>query len=191
LARQRQAGAAATCGRGTGAAAAPPARLLPTRWADDGSEVRAAGAGRTFHTGQPWGLEVAWQTDVPDRQFHVAVGLDRADGVQVCSFATHQDELAPLAGVERRARLLVPSLPLVRGEFALYVFLLDEEGLHVYDQEVVHAAFRVDSSTYRTGLVAVQHRWQRGSSQPEAPAAAADMSSRYTAVAPLPGAWRS
>ncbi|HEV8238778.1 MAG TPA: ABC transporter ATP-binding protein [Thermoanaerobaculia bacterium] len=136
-----------------------PARLLALRWLDDGSLLQAGM--RTFGHGEPWGLEVEWQTDDAARAFHLAIGLDRADGVQVCSFATHQDGLPPVRGGGRqRLRLRVPSLPIVNGELALYVFLLDEEGLHVYDQQVIHAAFRVESPGYRTGVVTVEHDWE-------------------------------
>ena len=54
------------------------------------------------------------------------------------------------------ARLRIPSLPLVKGEFALYVFLLDESGLHIYDQRVIPSAFNVRSPAYAFGLVHVR-----------------------------------
>jgi ABC-type polysaccharide/polyol phosphate transport system ATPase subunit len=140
-------------------AATAPAKLLPVRWLDDGKAVREGG--RSFRQGEALGLDVTWQSTDPARRFHVAVGVDRADGVQICAFATHQDGLGPLGGSDhQRARLLVPELPLIRGEFSLYVFLLDEEGLHVYDQEVVHGAFRVEAAAYRTGIVALHHAWE-------------------------------
>jgi lipopolysaccharide transport system ATP-binding protein len=138
---------------------AVPARLLATRWADSGADVRAGG--RLLRTGEPVGLDLEWESDSGDRRFHLGVGIDRADGVQLCSFATHQDGLPPFAGARRRrVRLLLPELPILRGEFALYLFLLDEEGLHVYDQQVVHGAFRVESDAYRIGLVTLPHRWE-------------------------------
>jgi lipopolysaccharide transport system ATP-binding protein len=150
----------ATAGRDS-AAEAPrqPARLLPARWADGGAPVREGC--RVFACGEPWALDLAWETDEPGRPVHVAVGVDRADGVQVMSFATHQDGLPALAGPQR-ARLDLGRLPLVRGEFAIYVFLLGDDGLHVYDREVVHAAFRVQGDSYRAGIVAAEHRWDTG-----------------------------
>jgi len=148
-------------------AATGPAKLHSARWIDDGKPVREGG--RAFRQGAPWGLDVSWRSDDLARRFHVAVGVDRADGVQICAFATHQDGLGPLGGGQQSVRLLVPELPLIRGEFSLYVFLLDEEGLHVYDQEVVHGAFRVDSSAYRTGIVALQHAWEATRGEASAP----------------------
>jgi lipopolysaccharide transport system ATP-binding protein len=137
---------------------AVPARLLGVRWGDTGADVRAGG--RALRAGEPFALELEWESDRAERRFHLGVGIDRADGVQVCSFATHQDAMAPFTGARRHhVRLTLPELPLLRGEFALYVFLLDEEGLHVYEQQVVHGAFRVESDAYRIGLVALPHRW--------------------------------
>jgi hypothetical protein len=49
---------------------------------------------------------------------------------------------------------------LVKGEFTLYIFLLDEEGLHVYDQKVIPGSFQVRSPAYVFGLVRVEHAWE-------------------------------
>ena len=137
-----------------------PVRLAGVRWAANEAGAVRAEAGRSFLPGEGWALEVEWEAADSARGVHVAVGIDRADGVQVCGFATHQDGLPPFLGRHGRARLLVPSLPLVKGEFTLYVFLLDEEGLHVWDQAVVHGAFRVAGESYRTGLVSIDHVWE-------------------------------
>jgi lipopolysaccharide transport system ATP-binding protein len=157
---------------------AAPARLVAVRWADSGAEVRAGR--RALRPGAPAALDIEWESDRAERRFHLGVGVDRADGVQVCSFATHQDGLAPFAGDRRqRVRLLLPELPLLRGEFALYVFLLDEEGLHVYDQQVVHGAFGIEADAYRIGLLSVHHRWEaQPAEEPEGTA-----SGGYTAAA--------
>jgi lipopolysaccharide transport system ATP-binding protein len=56
-------------------------------------------------------------------------------------------------------RLEIPRLPLVKGEFTLYIFLLDERGLHIYDQRILQSAFTVRSPVYAFGLVEVEHAW--------------------------------
>jgi ABC-type polysaccharide/polyol phosphate transport system ATPase subunit len=128
-----------------------PARLGP---------VRLLAADLLFTQGDPWELEVEWESEDPRLAFHLGVGINRADGVEVCSFATHLDGLPPLTG-ERAysARLAIPRLPLVKGEFTLYIFLLDEGGLHIYDQRVIQSAFNVRSPAYAFGLVHVEHAW--------------------------------
>jgi lipopolysaccharide transport system ATP-binding protein len=128
-------------------------------------EVRLAGAdlGAQLASGDSLELEIDWESTDPGLAFHVGVGVNRSDGVEVCSFATHLDGLPPSSGgTTYRARLAVPALPLVKGEFTLYVFLLDESGLHIYDQRVIPGAFRVRSPGYSFGLVRIDHAWDRG-----------------------------
>ncbi len=109
----------------------------------------------------PWSLEVEWEVDRPDLGHHLGVGVNAADGSEICAFATHLDGQAPFSGQsDYRIRLEIPELPLVKGEFTLYLFLLDEVGLHVYDQLVLPTAFTVASDSYRFGWFHVAHRWQ-------------------------------
>ncbi|HEV7670849.1 MAG TPA: ABC transporter ATP-binding protein [Thermoanaerobaculia bacterium] len=134
-----------------------PARLIGVRQvAGPGAEMEPA----RYASGSPFRLEVSWVTDDPTLGFHLGVGINRIDGVEVCSFSTRLDGLAPVSG-ERSYRtvLEVPALPMVKGEFSLYVFLLDHRSLHVYDQRLLRAAFRVESPDYRIGLVNVEHAW--------------------------------
>lgn len=131
-----------------------PARLTEVRFASGNP------ADPMFASESPWELEIEWESESPRLAFHVGVGVNRIDDVEVFSFATHVDGLPPFTG-ERRysARLRLPKLPLVKGEFSLYVFLLDGEGLHIYDQRVLQRAFRVHSLAYSFGLVRAEHTW--------------------------------
>ena len=63
-------------------------------------------------------------------------------------------------------RLRIPALPLVKGEFTLYIFLLDEGGLHIYDQRVLSNAFTVQSPSYAFGLIQVEHAWDFDAARP-------------------------
>jgi lipopolysaccharide transport system ATP-binding protein len=146
----------AQAAEGAVAEAVETPRALPARL----GSVRLLASELLFTQGDPWELEVEWETEDPRLAFHLGVGINRADGVEVCSFATHLDGLPPLSG-ERSyiARLAIPRLPLVKGEFTLYIFLLDEGGLHIYDQRVIQSAFNVRSPAYAFGLVHVEHAW--------------------------------
>jgi ABC-type polysaccharide/polyol phosphate transport system ATPase subunit len=117
--------------------------------------------GPRYENGEPWEVEVEWETEEPGLAFHVGVGINRSDEIEVCSFATHVDGLPPLTG-ERRytVRLRIPRLPLVKGEFTLYVFLLDGPGLHIYDQRRLPRAFTVHSPSYAFGLIRADHDWE-------------------------------
>jgi ABC-type polysaccharide/polyol phosphate transport system ATPase subunit len=130
-----------------------PARLVAAR-------LIGAGARPVFVPDQPWELEVEWETDDPRHAFHVGIGVNRIDEVEVFSCSTHADGLPPLSGERRYAvRLRLPKLPLIKGEFTVYVFLLDEQGLHVYDQRILRPAFSVESPAYTFGLIRPQHVW--------------------------------
>ncbi len=133
-----------------------PASIVSVRQLTDHSVAR-------YRHREPWALEIEWQTTEPSLGIHIAVGIDRIDGVQVCSFGTNRDGMAPWLGSSRKkVRLRLPELPMLKGEFSLYVFLLDEAGLHVYDQQVIPSAFSIETSEeYRVGLIETEHSWER------------------------------
>ncbi|HVG09882.1 MAG TPA: ABC transporter ATP-binding protein [Thermoanaerobaculia bacterium] len=113
-----------------------------------------------YTSGQLWELEIEWETEDPGLVFHLGVGINRSDEVEVCSFATHLDGVPARTGQRRyAARLRIPELPLVKGEFTVYIFLLDGEGLHIYDQRRIPRAFTVHSPTYAFGLIRADHAW--------------------------------
>ncbi len=113
-----------------------------------------------YRRGDALGIEVSWQAEKPDLGFHLGVAVDRSDGVQIMSFSSHRDGRDPLTGSTRHhLRLWVRDLPLLRGEFEIYLFLLGEAGLHLYDQRRVPGAFTVESQQYDIGLVEAEHEW--------------------------------
>jgi ABC-type polysaccharide/polyol phosphate transport system ATPase subunit len=132
-----------------------PARLAETRiFGLEDHEGR-------FAPGEPWRLDVTWESEDPSLAFHVGVGLNRADGLEVASFSTFHAGRPAWRGARRyQVGLVVPELPLVKGDFVLYVFLLDERGLHLYDQRLVAPGFRVESPHYSFGVVQIPHRWE-------------------------------
>lgn len=116
-------------------------------------------AGRHRH-GDSFRLEIEWAADRSELLFHVGVGIDRADGVQIASMSTHREGLEPFrGGLHYGVALEIPSLPMVQGSYTLYVYLLDEAGLHVYDQAILEEAFRVEYEVYRPGMLHIAHRW--------------------------------
>lgn len=124
------------------------------------AEIIGAEGERKFRRGGRLGLEVTWRSQSADLRFHLGVAIDRTDGVQVMSFSSHRDQMAPLEGVgEHTLCLWIEDLPLVRGEFEIYLFLLDEAGLHLYDQRRVPSAFAVESDDYDIGLIQADHLW--------------------------------
>jgi ABC-type polysaccharide/polyol phosphate transport system ATPase subunit len=162
-----------------------PARLLGVRVSGGAAAEAPAGAVPLFGPGDSLELEVEWETQRPELAFHVGIGVNRIDDLEVCALATHLDGRPPMTGRTRyRLAVTLPRLALVKGEFTLYVFLLDEAGLHIYDQRIYRRAFGVHSPGYAFGLVRVEHQWQDGAADvPEGEAPATASASRMPAIA--------
>ncbi|MEL7058530.1 MAG: polysaccharide ABC transporter ATP-binding protein [Acidobacteriota bacterium] len=121
-----------------------------------------AGDGRHYRHRDAWAIACEWTSEDPSLGFQIALGIDRADGVQVLCFATHLDGREAMRGERRyRLRLDVPELPLIKGEFDLVFFLLDEKGLHVYDRQPLPSAFEIVSDDYPIGLITAEHAWRQ------------------------------
>jgi len=111
--------------------------------------------------GEPWQLDVSWECDDEGLAFQLGVGVNRSDGTEVFSCVTLGAPGFPLTGARSYlARLCVPRLPLVKGDFDVYVHLADEKGLHVYDRELLSPGFAVRGESYSFGLVQVEHHWE-------------------------------
>jgi ABC-type polysaccharide/polyol phosphate transport system ATPase subunit len=160
-------------GSEAGGAPLAPARLLGVRVSGGASAEAPAGAVPLFAPGDDLELEIEWESQRPDLAFHVGIGINRLDDLEVGSLATHLDGRPPMTGRTRyRLGVVLPRLILVKGEFTLYVFLLDEVGLHIYDQRIYRRAFGVHSPGYAFGMVTLEHHWQEPAGR-AAPAAAA------------------
>jgi lipopolysaccharide transport system ATP-binding protein len=112
-----------------------------------------------FITGDDLVVMVEYQVPDPPTPVHIGIVLERNDGVQCFGTGTH------VAGVETspwggRVRLTVPQLPLLSGQYAVTVFLLDEHGLHVYDQHLRTVSFQVLQRVQAVGLAYLPHRWE-------------------------------
>jgi lipopolysaccharide transport system ATP-binding protein len=150
-----------------GAAAAAPARILDVRQIRHGPAGEIASQVGGYRYGDRFELEVEWRSDDPRLHFSVGVGVNRFDGIEVCAFGSNLDGVSVPGGLgDHRLRLVVPELPLVKGTFTLFVYLLDEAGLHVYDQRIVERAFTVENDAYVFGLIRPPHRWEAVAREP-------------------------
>jgi len=133
------------------AAPASPARI---------DDVRLP-TGDTYRHKGALELEISWSCNDPEMAFHLGVGLNRPDEVEVASFLSHRSDSGPWTGnTHHTVRLEIPQLPLVKNSFKLYVFLLAEDGLHIYDTRILEDAFSVEYDDYPFGIVAIPHRWK-------------------------------
>jgi ABC-type polysaccharide/polyol phosphate transport system ATPase subunit len=123
------------------------------------SDVRLV-TGSTYRHASRLELEISWSCSEPDMAFHLAVGLNRPDEVEVAAFLSHRTGAGPWTGRTRHTvRLEIPALPLVKKSFKLYVFLLAEDGLHIHDTRILEDAFSVEYDDYPFGIVAIPHSW--------------------------------
>ena len=161
LARSAAAAAAAgetpaAAGQSAGGAAVPRAgaRLTAVR------QTRVTGEWPSYRSGEPFELEISWETDDPALAFHLGVGVNRSDELEVFTFSTAWSGLEPFTGRRSHTvRLRLDELPLVKGDFILYIFLMDERLLHVFDRRIVRSAFSVTAERYEAGLFHAPHRW--------------------------------
>jgi lipopolysaccharide transport system ATP-binding protein len=137
-----------------GAEAVGPARLLSVTLCPE----RASGT--PWRPGERWAAIIDWECDRPSLAFHVGVGVNGTEGTEVFSCTSLGAAGFPVSGALRhRVVLEVPRLPLVKGDFDVYVHLADENGLHVYDRERLSPGFSVRGEEYSFGLVQVEHAW--------------------------------
>jgi lipopolysaccharide transport system ATP-binding protein len=132
---------------------ASPARL---------TDVRTL-SGSSYRQGDPLEIEIGWTCDDPGMAFHICVGLNRPDEVEVASFLSERAGAGPWTGrTDHRVRLRIPELPLVKGSFKLYVFLLADDGLHIHDTRILDDAVTVEYEDYPFGIVTIPHHWRDG-----------------------------
>lgn len=123
------------------------------------------GSERVFEPRSPFAVDIEWETNDPGRRFHLGVGIDLESGLTLASFSSRQDGLTPFSGATSyRARLQLPSLPLVKGIYRGTVFLLDEEALHIFDRRGLDEGFTVSGAEFSHGFLHADHRWTSGHS---------------------------
>ena len=120
-----------------------------------------SGYARTeFGAGETLVIDVSFTAADPSLAFHVRVGADRQDGVQVFAMDTRGEPSAPLTGRHHyRVRLTIPELTVAQGDFRLYAFLADETALHLHDMRVLEPGFSVVPPDYTVGLLRPRHSW--------------------------------
>jgi len=117
--------------------------------------------GSVYAHGSELALEISWTSEDPDLSFHVGVGINRADEVEVASFLSRDAGRKPWSGKNSyHCRLVIPEIPLLKGVFKIYVFLLAQDCLHVYDTRIIPDAFKIEKEDYVFGLFSIPHRWE-------------------------------
>ncbi len=136
-----------------------PAHLTAVRL--DGGTATTNGRPRRLEAGDSLAVEVEWECASEDLAFHVGVGINRIDEVEVLAFSTHRDGRPPIEGsTSHSVRLEIPDVPMHSGCYTLYIFLLDREGLHIFDRRIERGAFEMVAPSYVLGLLETPHTWR-------------------------------
>ena len=134
----------------------PAGRSPADRGAADTGHRRVA----ELPVGRAVRFEISWETDDPALAFHLGVGINRSDGSRSFTFSTAWSGLEPFTGRRSHTvRLPARRAAARQGDFILYIFLMDERLLHVFDRRIVRSAFSVTAERYEAGLFHAPHRW--------------------------------
>jgi lipopolysaccharide transport system ATP-binding protein len=84
------------------------------------------------------------------------------DGRYVASMGTVNDGIALRAGADLTGSVMVtlPDFPLLKGCYVIEVYLLCEQGLHIYERVRQVAELNVEQRGLELGIVTLPHQWQ-------------------------------
>jgi len=91
-----------------------------------------------------------------------AATLHSADGKLIASAGSHIDQPGCQSqSAEKELTLTLPQLPLLKGEYWVEVYLLCEQGVMFYDQQIPAARFKMDSSVHalEQGVFHIPRQW--------------------------------
>jgi ABC-type polysaccharide/polyol phosphate transport system ATPase subunit len=125
-------------------------------------EIASPPPGGVFRTGDSWAVRVECEAVRPGIGLAVGVGVRRNDRLLCIGVSTQMDGLRLQSGADSRCALSlsIPRLLLLSGQYALSVYLLDEEGLVVYDCWEQAAPFLVRQEGKELGVVRLEHVWE-------------------------------
>ncbi len=107
-------------------------------------------------------LELAFDSDPALPAPSMAIGIAHASGTVVASAGSANDGIAITRNAQGQgtARLVLPRLPLLQGDYFVTVFLACERGLHIYEFAERALRLRVVQTGLEKGLVSLPHHWQ-------------------------------
>ncbi len=103
------------------------------------------------------------EVEVIDKRvpFHLAVVIQRDDGINIFVTTTKQQGLEPVSDVKALTAILrLPRLSILSGEYSLFIYLLDDHGIQVLDMAEGVCPFSVRADNSEMGVVALNHKWE-------------------------------
>jgi len=111
-----------------------------------------------LQTGDELAIAVSYEVPRPPTTVHVGVRIFRNDGIECYGIGTHLDGVEP-APTSGRVVIRFPNLQLLAGEYYVSVILLDETGLHPYEELGKACGFWVSQSFVALGMCRLKHGW--------------------------------
>jgi len=92
----------------------------------------------------------------------IALGIDDASGRTIASASSKIDHFAFNTGPDRTGYVQIsyPNLALLKGKYSITLFLLCEQGIHIYDQASNYLTLEVSQDGLEQGVVSLEHVWQ-------------------------------
>ncbi len=158
--QEASASSAADTAGAAGAALSPKgyARILAVQTRVDdavGTSLEVQSARQTL------AISVGFASDLALPSPVVAVTLNAPDGRMLTSSGSHVAglELARDESGRGTATIEFPNIPLLKGEYFVWVYLLSENGIHVYDTAANVATLHFSQQSLEQGLVSLVHNW--------------------------------
>jgi len=100
----------------------------------------------------------------------VAITLHASDGRTIASSSTQADGLSLERDAVGRGTTIIefPKVPLLKGEYYVGVYLLSEDGIHVYDAAANVATLHFSQIGLEQGVVSLPHLWLSKAGAPSA-----------------------
>ncbi len=120
-------------------------------------------------TGDSIEIRIWWRNPRPEETpIHLGVGFLRQDMTTCGGMGTNLDGLQ-VKGTEGCAIIRIPDVHLLSGQFLLPILLLDEGGVHKYQEFLMPDNLTVRTDTRDVGLFRLEHSWEFCDREPPRP----------------------
>lgn len=108
-------------------------------------------------------VDVAFTSDPTLPVPSVAVCITAQDGRMVSSAGTRNDDVVLSREADGRTavRLLIPNLPLLKGNYDIHVYLMCERAIHTYDMANIVSTLQMGQTGLEIGVVTLPHSWAK------------------------------
>ncbi|MFO0984380.1 MAG: ABC transporter ATP-binding protein [Planctomycetota bacterium] len=112
------------------------------------------------HLGDDIAFEMDYTVPPDCKPLTLGLGFFRADGIPIATMGTHLMGVAvPIAPGEYTARVMLPHIRLMHGEFHVQGYLVDDKAMHFYDHAMVSQPLVIEQTTKEVGMFLMDHQW--------------------------------